>query len=186
MSRKKLKKAVKKVSSVGVRRVPSAFDGDDFVEAGSRKGVCLWPLFNFRDNYPSGSENEFVDVDSFSDAAPEVHKEAEPAAADESIVAADVTAPSESPAAAEAPAAEAPAADQASSEFTKELELTIQRGRILPSMLPWPKFGKLFPRIRLPLLLWPLLIKALVRLIVASYCVLVSRQLALGARRPSF
>jgi hypothetical protein len=127
MSRKKLKKAVKKVSSVGVRRVPSAFDDDDFVEADSRKGVYLWPLFNFRDNYPSGSENEFVDVDSFSDAAPEVRKEAEPAAADESTVAADVTAPSESPAAAEAPAAEAPAADQASSEFTKELELTIQR-----------------------------------------------------------
>jgi hypothetical protein len=128
MSRKKLKKAVKKVSSVGVRRVPSAFDDDDFVEADSRKGVCLWLLFNFQDNYLSGSENEFVDVDSFSDAAPEVRKEAEPAAADESIVAADVTAPPVSPAAAEAPAAEAPAADQASSEFTKELELTIQRG----------------------------------------------------------
>jgi hypothetical protein len=50
MSRKKLKKAVKKVSSVGVRRVPSAFDDDAFVEADSRKGVCFWPLFNFRDN----------------------------------------------------------------------------------------------------------------------------------------
>jgi hypothetical protein len=72
MSRKKLKKAVKKVSSVGVRRVPSAFDDDAFVEADSLKGVCRWPLFNFRDNCPSGSENEFVDVDSFSDAAPEV------------------------------------------------------------------------------------------------------------------
>jgi hypothetical protein len=44
------------------------------VEADSRKGVCFWPLFNFRDNCPSGSENEFVDVDSFSDAAPEVRK----------------------------------------------------------------------------------------------------------------
>jgi hypothetical protein len=128
MSRKKLKKAVKKVSSVGVRRVPSAFDDDDFVGADSRKGVCLWPLFNFRDNYPSCSENDFIDVDSFSDVVPEVRKEAEPAAADESIVAAGVAAPSESPAAAEAPAAEAPVADQASSEFTKELELTIQRG----------------------------------------------------------
>jgi hypothetical protein len=47
MSRKKLKKAVKKVSSVGVRRVPSAFDDDAFVEADSRKGFCFWPLFNF-------------------------------------------------------------------------------------------------------------------------------------------
>jgi hypothetical protein len=127
MSRKRLKKAAKKVSSVGVRRVPSAFDDDAFVEADSLKGVCLWPLFNFRDNCPSGSENEFVDVDSFSDAAPKVRKETVPAAADESTIAADVTAPAEVPAA-EAPAAEAPAADQASSEFTKELELTIQRG----------------------------------------------------------
>jgi hypothetical protein len=41
MSRKKLKKAARKVSSVGVRRVPSAFDDDAFVEADSRKGVCF-------------------------------------------------------------------------------------------------------------------------------------------------
>jgi hypothetical protein len=132
MSRKRLKKAAKKVSSVSVRRVPSAFDDDAFVEADSLKGVCLWPLFNFRDNCPSGSENEFVDVDSFSDAAPEVRKETVPAASDEPTIAADVTAPAEVPAAqapaAKALAAEAPAADQASSEFTKELELTIQRG----------------------------------------------------------
>jgi hypothetical protein len=93
-------------------------------------------MFNFRDDCPSGSENEFVDVDSFSDATLEVRKETVPAAADESTIAAGVTAPAEVPAAeapaveapaAEAPAAEAPAADQAS-EFTKELELTIQRG----------------------------------------------------------
>jgi hypothetical protein len=41
MSRKKLKKAAKKVSSAGVRRVPSAFHDDDFVEADSQKGVCF-------------------------------------------------------------------------------------------------------------------------------------------------
>jgi hypothetical protein len=41
MSRKKLKKAVKKFSSVGVRRVPSAFNDDAFVETDSRKGVCF-------------------------------------------------------------------------------------------------------------------------------------------------
>jgi hypothetical protein len=150
MSRKKLKKAVKKVSSIGVRRVPSAFDDDDFVEADSRKGVCLWPLFNFRDNYPSGSENDFVDVDSFSDAVPEVRKEAEPAAADESIVAADVVAPSESPAAAEAPAAEAPAADQASSEFTKELELTIQRGENPTEHAPLVEVREIVPEDQAP------------------------------------
>jgi hypothetical protein len=67
MSRKKLKKAVKKVSSSGVRQVPSAFDDDLFVEAGSQKGSCFWPLlrFNIRDNCSLGSENEFVDIDSF-------------------------------------------------------------------------------------------------------------------------
>jgi hypothetical protein len=41
MSRKRLKKAVKKVSSVGIRRVPSAFDDDSFVETDSLKGVFL-------------------------------------------------------------------------------------------------------------------------------------------------
>jgi hypothetical protein len=132
MSRKKLKKAVRKVSSVGVRRVPSAFDDDAFKEADSRKGVCFWPLFNFRDNCPSGSENEFMDVDSFSDAAPEVRKEAVPDAADEATVEAKITAPAEAPAAAEVPAADisqaARSRDEASPEFAKELELTVQRG----------------------------------------------------------
>jgi hypothetical protein len=132
MSRKRLKKAVKKVSFVGVRRVPSAFGDDAFVETDSLKGVFLWPLFNFRDNYPSGSENEFVDVDSFSDAAPEVDKETIPAAADESTIAADVAAPLEAPVAAEASAADvsqpALTRDEASPEFAKELELTVQRG----------------------------------------------------------
>jgi hypothetical protein len=41
MSCQKLKKAARKVSSVVVRRVPSAFDDDAFVEADSRKGVCF-------------------------------------------------------------------------------------------------------------------------------------------------
>jgi hypothetical protein len=127
MSRKKLKKAVKKVSSTGVRRVPSAFDDDTFADTDNLKGVFLWPLFNFRDSCPSGSKNEFVDVDSFSDAAPEVQKESAPAVAEKSIVV-DVAVPTESPVAAEAPVAEVPAAEQASSEFAQDLELTIQRG----------------------------------------------------------
>jgi hypothetical protein len=68
MSRKKPKKDVRKVVSLGVRRVPSAFDENLVVEAISQKGSCFWPLlrFNFRENCPSGSENEFVDIDSFS------------------------------------------------------------------------------------------------------------------------
>jgi hypothetical protein len=132
MSRKKLKKAVKKVSSSEIRRVPSAFDDDVFVGANSQKGFCFWPLFNFRDNCPSSSENEFVDIDSFLDAAPEVRKEAVLVAPAETTVADEVTAPVEVPVAAEAPAADVPLPtrfrDEASPEFTKELELTIQRG----------------------------------------------------------
>jgi hypothetical protein len=128
MSSKKLKKVVKKVSSSGVRRVPSAFDDDLFVGADSQKGSFFWPLlrFNIRDNCPSGSKNEFVDIDSFSDAAPEVRKEAV------LVVAAEVpVAAIEAPAAAEAPAADVSlptrSRDEASPEFTKELELTVER-----------------------------------------------------------
>jgi hypothetical protein len=131
MSRKKLKKVVKKVSSSGVRRVPSAFDDDIFVGADSQICFCFWPLFNFRDNCSSSSENEFVDIDSFSDVAPEVRKEIVLVVATETTVA-EVTAPVEAPAAAEAPATKVPLPtrfrDEASPEFTKELELTIQRG----------------------------------------------------------
>jgi hypothetical protein len=76
MSWKKAKKAIKKVVSSEVRRVPSTFDDDLFTEP-SQKGSFFWPLlrFNFREHCPSGSENEFVDIYSFSDAAPEVQKE---------------------------------------------------------------------------------------------------------------
>jgi hypothetical protein len=181
MSRKKLKKAVKKVSSSGVQWVPSAFDDDLFVGADSQKGSCFWPLlrFNIQDNCPLGSENEFVDIDSFSDAAPEVRKEAVLVIAAEAPVAAEAPAAAETLAAVEAPAAaEAPTTDvslptrsrdEASPELTKELELTVQRGRILSNVLPRSKFGKLFPKTRPPLLLWLHLTRALVRLIAASY-----------------
>jgi hypothetical protein len=47
MSRKKSKKAVKKVVSSGVWRVPSAFDDDLFVESISQKGSFFWPLLRF-------------------------------------------------------------------------------------------------------------------------------------------
>jgi hypothetical protein len=145
MSRKKLKRAVQKVASSGVQRVPSAFDDDPFVEAASQKGSHFWPLlgFNFRDKCPSGSESEFVDIDSFSDAAPEVHKNAvldvvaeAPVAA---ATAADVSLPVHS-------------RDEASPEFTKDLELTVHRGGTLSRMLLWSKFAKLFLKARLPLL----------------------------------
>jgi hypothetical protein len=120
MCRKKSKKAVKKVVYSGVRRVPSAFDDNLFVEAASQKGSCFWPLlrFNFQDNCPSGSESEFVDIDSFSDGAPEVRKDELPDAATEAPVAttaADVS-------------LSVHPRDDATTEFTKELELTVHRG----------------------------------------------------------
>jgi hypothetical protein len=119
VSRKKATKAIKKVVSSEVRRVPSAFDDDLFVES-SQKGSFFWPLlrFNFHEHCPSGSENEFVDIDSFSDAAPEVQNEVVSAAAAElptvtidTIVSQPVC-----------------LQDDASPEFTKDLELTIHRG----------------------------------------------------------
>jgi hypothetical protein len=72
-----------------------------------------------------------VDIDSFSDAAPEVRKEAVLVIAAEAPVAAGTLAAVEVPAAAEAPAADVSlptrSRDEASPEFTKELELTVQR-----------------------------------------------------------
>jgi hypothetical protein len=86
----------------------------------SQKGSFFWTLlrFNFHEHCPSGSENEFVDIDSFSDAAPEIQKEvvstiaAEPPATTlDTIVSQPIR-----------------LEDEASPGFTKELELTIHRG----------------------------------------------------------
>jgi hypothetical protein len=79
---------------------------------------CPLLRFNFREHCPSDSENEFVDIDSFSDAAPEVRKEVIPDAAAEPPVTATV---------AIVPQSVHPH-DEASPEFTKALELTIYRG----------------------------------------------------------
>jgi hypothetical protein len=120
MSHKKSKKAAKKVVSAEVRRVPSGFDDNLFMETISQKGSYFWPLlrFNFREHCPSGSEDEFVDIDSFSDAGPEVRKEVIPDAVADLPVSATVAA---------APQSVDPR-DEASPEFTKELELTVHRG----------------------------------------------------------
>jgi hypothetical protein len=73
-----------------------------------------------------------VDIDSFSDAAPEVRKEAVLVVAAETTVSAEAIASVEAPAAAEALAADVSlptrSRNEASPEFTKELELTVQRG----------------------------------------------------------
>jgi hypothetical protein len=108
-----MKKAVKKVATAGVRRVPFAFDDDSFAEP-IQKGFSSWPFsrFNFHKHYTPGSENEFVDIDSFSDVAAEVTKEAETsAAAVETIDPQPVS-----------------RQDEVSPEFTKELEMTVHKG----------------------------------------------------------
>jgi hypothetical protein len=173
MSRKRLKKVVKKVSFVGIQRVPSAFDDDTFVETDSLKGVFLWPLFNFRDNCPSGSENEFVDVDSFSDAAPEVHKETVLAATNESVIVADVAAPLRPPLLSKPlllmSLNRLSLGMKSHPNSPRSLSSLFKGGRVPPNTLLWSKFGRLFPKIKLPLPLWPLSTRASVRLIVANY-----------------
>jgi hypothetical protein len=66
LSQKKAKKAVKKIATAEVRRVPSAFD-DDICAEPRQKGFFSWPFlrFNCREHCPPGSENEFVDIGSF-------------------------------------------------------------------------------------------------------------------------
>jgi hypothetical protein len=141
MSRKKSKKAIKKVVSSGVRRVPSASDDNLFVEVASQKGSHFWPLlrFNFQEHCPLGSENEFVDIDSFSDAAPEVRKEVVPDAAAEPPITA-VAAASQF----------VHHHDKASPEFTKELELTVHRGENLVPDAPLVEVREALPEGRDP------------------------------------
>jgi hypothetical protein len=164
MSRKKSKKAVKKVVSSGVRRVPSAFDDDFFVEPISQKGSFFWPLlrFDFCERRPSGSENEFVDVDSFSDPAPEVQKEVIPdvaaglpVAATDSAVDSAVPQPFHSH-------------EEASPEFVKE-QLTVHRGKIPSKMLLCSRFVRNCLKAKLPPLRSLRLTRALVRLTAVNY-----------------
>jgi hypothetical protein len=73
--------------------------------------------FDFHEHCPSGSESEFVDIDSFSDAAPEVRKEVIPDAAAEPSAAAPEAVTSQP----------ANPVGEASAEFIRELELTIHK-----------------------------------------------------------
>jgi hypothetical protein len=113
LSQKEAKKAVKKIAAAEVRRVPSAFDDDIFTEP-SQKGFFSWPFlrFNFYEHCPPGSENEFMDIGSFSDVITEVQKEVVTA-----TTAADVF-----------EVAEARRSTETSSEFVRGLELTIHKG----------------------------------------------------------
>jgi hypothetical protein len=93
MSHKKAKKAVKKIVSSKVRRVPSVFD-DDFPMGLAQKGFSSWSFlrFYFLVRRTPSSENEFVNIGSFSDVAEELQKEVVSAAATETPAAAMDTA----------------------------------------------------------------------------------------------
>jgi hypothetical protein len=80
-----------------------------------------------------------VDIDSFSDAAPEVQKEVVPDAAAEPPVSATVAAASQS----------VHPHDEASPKFTKELELTIHRGEDPVQDAPFSKFVRKYPNAKL-------------------------------------
>jgi hypothetical protein len=113
LNRKKTKKAMKKVAA--------AFD-DEFPTEPVQKGFFSWPFirFNFPEQRTPGSENEFVDIDSFSDVAGEASKEAEiPVVVVETIVPQPVH-----------------RQDEASPEFTRELELTIHKDEDLVQDVP--------------------------------------------------
>jgi hypothetical protein len=118
LSRKKTKKAVKKITIAEARRVPSAFDDDIIVEP-SRKGFVsfLWPdlRFNVCEHCTLGSENEFVDVETFSDDVAEVRKEVTTPVAAVTTDKVDVLQPPDPQ-------------DEASPKFTRELEMTVHRG----------------------------------------------------------
>jgi hypothetical protein len=136
LSQKKTKKAVKKIVVAEVWRVPSAFDDDMIVEP-SHKGFFshLWPdlRFNIRRHHTPGSENEFVDVENFSDDMAEVQQEV---IASVAAVATDKVAdprPSDSQ-------------DQASPEFVKELEMAIHRGRSLVQNAPFVETHEDLPK----------------------------------------
>jgi hypothetical protein len=112
LSRKKMKKAVKKIAVAEVVRDATTFD--DLVNEPKRGFFfCIWPYLglNVRRHCTPGSENDFVDVETFSDDISEVQKEVTTLAAAAIEVA--VARPS----------------TEASSELAKELELTIHKGK---------------------------------------------------------
>jgi hypothetical protein len=78
LSRKKTKDVVKKIVVADVRCVPSAFD-DGMIVKPSQKSFfsCLWSdlRFNIRRHCTPGSENEFVDVETFSNDVIGVQKD---------------------------------------------------------------------------------------------------------------
>jgi hypothetical protein len=115
--------------------------------------------FNFHEHCPSGSENEFVDIGSFSDAAPEIQKEVISAVAAEPLLLLLTL--------------------SFLSLFVLRMKLLLNSlrswslpftGVRIPSrMLPWSKFVKILLKTMFPLLLWLPLTRALVRPTVVNY-----------------
>jgi hypothetical protein len=130
------------------------FDDDLFVES-SQKGFFFWPLlrFNFHEHCPSGSENEFVDIDSFSNAAPEVQKEVVSAAATEPLLLLLILLSLNLPVLKMKHLPNSP----------RSLSLLFTGVKIVSKTLPWSKFVKISPKAMLPLLPWLPLTRALVR-----------------------
>jgi hypothetical protein len=173
MSRKKLKKAVKKISSSGIRRVPSAFDDDVFVGADSQKGFCFWPLFNFETIVRQVLRMSSWILIPFQMLLPKLAKRLHLLLLLRPLLLLKLLPLSRPPLLPKpllpmflcplAPGTKLPP------NSPRSLNSPFKGGRILPNMLPWSKFERLFPKIRLPLLLWPLSTRVLVRLIAASY-----------------
>jgi hypothetical protein len=114
---KKSKKVVKKVVTTVVQHVPPAFSDDEMIEEPREIGLfsCLCCELRFRicHAYIPGSEDEIVDVETFSDIFPEAQ-----GAPEDSAV----------PAEAEAGSSQAAASkDEASPKFTEDLESTVRK-----------------------------------------------------------
>jgi hypothetical protein len=113
MSRKKTKKAVKKLLLLTFDRflLPLMMTPSRNL---ARKFFPSWPFlrFNFHEHCTPGSKNEFVDIDSFSDVVAEVVKEVET-----SVAAVETVDPQP-----------IGCQDEASPEFMKEHEMTVHKG----------------------------------------------------------
>jgi hypothetical protein len=116
LGQKKAKKVVRKIVVATLQRVPSTFSDDEMTDdlRPTCFSSCLWCdlRFNVHRSYALGFENEFVDVETFSDGVLEVQE-----APIGSAAAVDVKA---KPSQAFAPE------DRASPEFNEDLEWTVQ------------------------------------------------------------
>jgi hypothetical protein len=92
-----------------------------------------------------------VDIDSFSDAAPEVRKETSPAVAEKSVVA-EVVVRTESPAAAEPLLLRSLLLIKPPPNSAGPLSALFKGATTLPNMFLWSKFGRSSPKTRRPLL----------------------------------